>query len=91
MTFPILVEKAGDQFAAALIGAPDVRVVGPTRSEAIAALRAEIESRVQLGQLLSLEVGSRSISDLAGTYRDDDTLQEISDEAYRLRDQDLPR
>ena len=91
MTFPIVVEKAGEQFTATLVGAPELRVVRPTRSDAIAALRVEIESRVQHGELLTVDVGCLDISDLAGVYRDDDSLQEICDESYRLRGEDCPR
>jgi len=55
MTFPILIEPYNGQFAASLVGVPNVRVVKPTRSQAIEALKSNIEQRVQLGELLSLE------------------------------------
>ncbi len=58
MTFPILVKARGGQFAASLAGAPNVRVVEPTRSEAIDALKSEIRQRVDSGELLSLEIES---------------------------------
>ncbi len=86
MTFPVLVKTQAGQFAASLAGAPDVRVVQPTRSEAIAALRSEIRQRIELGELLSLEIESVGVSSLAGRYSDDPMLGEICEEAYRLRD-----
>ncbi len=86
MTFPILVKARGGQFAASLAGAPNVRVVEPTRSEAIDALKSKIRQRVDRGELLSLEIETEGVSSLAGTYRDDPTLGEICDEAYQLRD-----
>lgn len=86
MTFPVLVETCDDQFAAILVGAPNVRVVAPTRSQAIAALKVQIQQRIELGELLSLEVDVTGISGLAGKYGTDPTLREICDHAYQLRD-----
>jgi hypothetical protein len=43
MTFPVLVEAHNGQFAASLAGVLGLRVVESTRSQAIAALRAEIQ------------------------------------------------
>ena len=54
MNFPIVVEAVDGQFAASLIGAPGVRVVRPNRVQAIAGLKAEIQQRVAIGELLSL-------------------------------------
>jgi hypothetical protein len=86
MTFPVLIEANDGQFAASLLGAPNVRVVEPTRSQAIAALKAEIEQRIQLGELLSLEIELVGVLSLAGKYSTDPTLREICDSAYQLRD-----
>ena len=86
MSFPIFVEAVDGQFAASLIGAPNVRVVKPNRAQAIAGLKAEIQQRVALGELLSLEIDAVSVSSLAGKYGSDPTLREICDEAYQLRD-----
>ena len=86
MSFAVLIEAQDDQFAASLVGAANVRVVEPTRSQAIAALRSEIQQRVEHGELISLEIETVGISSLAGRYRDDATLSEICDEAYRLRE-----
>jgi len=61
-------------------------VVKPNRAQAIAGLKAEIEQRVALGELLSLEIDAVSISSLAGKYGSGPTLREICDEAYQLRD-----
>lgn len=86
MSFPIFVEAVNGQFAASLIGAPNVRVVKPDRAQAIAGLQAEIQQRVAQGELLSLEIDAASISNLAGKYESDPTLREIRDEAYQVRD-----
>ena len=86
MNSPICVEAVNGQFSASLIGAPGVRAVGPNRAQAIAELKAEIQHRVALGELLSLEIDSVSVSSLGGNYSSDPTLRQISDEAYQLRD-----
>ena len=86
MNFPIVVEAVDGQFAASLIGAPGVRVVRPNRVQAIAGLKAEIQQRVAIGELLSLEIDAVSVSSLAGKYASDPTLRDICDEAYQLRD-----
>lgn len=86
MNFPILVEAVNGQFAASLIGAPGVRVVRPDRAQAIAGLKIEIQQRVALGELVSLEIDEVSVSSLAGKYSSDPTLRQICNEAYELRD-----
>ena len=86
MTFPVLIEPCGGQFAASLPGVPNVRVLGTTRSEAIDALKVEIEHRVALGELLTLDIETIGISSLAGKYEADPTLRTICDEAYQVRD-----
>jgi hypothetical protein len=86
MTFAVLVQPTDGQFAATLVGAPDVRATAPTRSEALAALEVAIEQRLAQGELAALEVGRRGVSRLAGKYRDDPTLREICEEAYKQRD-----
>ncbi|HKI30319.1 MAG TPA: hypothetical protein VKA46_00405 [Gemmataceae bacterium] len=85
MTFPVLVQPVDGQFAATLVGAPDVRVTASTRAEALAALEAAIEQRLVQGELVALEVGRRGVSGLAGKFRDDPTLREICEEAYQQR------
>ena len=86
MTFPIVVEAYDGQFAASLVGVPNARVVSPTRSQAIDALKAVIAQRIATGELLSLEIETTGISSLAGKYEADLTLRAICNEAYRLRD-----
>jgi hypothetical protein len=86
MTFPVVVEACEGQFAASLVGVPSVRVVGPTRSQAIDALKVVLEQRIALGELLSLDIEPTGISTLAGKYEADPTLRAICDEAYHVRD-----
>jgi len=86
MTFPILVEPSDGQFAASLVGEPRCRTLGRTRSQAVEALKLEIDRRVAAGELVALEVATFSVSDLAGKYEDDPTLRSICDEVYQKRD-----
>ncbi len=86
MTFPVLAQPTNGQFAAALVGVPEVRATASTRAEALSALEADLERRVAQGELLALEVRARGVSRLAGKYRDAPSLREICEEAYRQRD-----
>jgi predicted RNase H-like HicB family nuclease len=86
MTFPVQIEPNNGYFTATLVGAPEVSATAGSRAEALAALETCIEQRIAKGDLVSLEVGPRGVSDLAGIFADDPTLREICEEAYRLRD-----
>ena len=85
MTFPVIVEPCGAQFAAVLVGVPEVRVIASTREEAIAAIKGEIAQRVGRGELVSLEVDTLSVTDLAGKYASDPAIRQICEEAYERR------
>jgi hypothetical protein len=85
MTFSVSVHPAAGHFEASLVGAPEVRASAPTRVAALAALETIIEKRVQQGELVTLEIGRKGLAGLFGKYRDDPTLQDICDEAYRER------
>jgi hypothetical protein len=85
MTFPVQIEAYNGQFAASLVGAPNVRVVGSTRFQAIEALKAEIEHRIELGELTALEIDAVGVSGLAGRYSTDPTLHQICEDAYQKR------
>jgi len=89
MSFSVIVHPTGGQFEASLIGAPEVRATAPTRLAALAALETVIEKRVEQGELVTLEIGRKGLAGLFGKYRDDPTLQDICDEAYRERDADV--
>ncbi|HEY7157253.1 MAG TPA: hypothetical protein VH575_25090 [Gemmataceae bacterium] len=89
MTFPVLVHPSCGQFEAALVGAPDVRAVAATREEALAALETAIAKRLDQGELVALEVRRRGLAGLFGKYRDDPTLPEIREAAYKERDADV--
>jgi predicted RNase H-like HicB family nuclease len=91
MNFPVSIEPSGDRFTAALLGAPEVCVSGETREAAIAELRRVVSQRVTDGQIVSLDISPSSVTDFIGVFRDDPTLDEICEEAYRQRDAELIR
>jgi hypothetical protein len=86
MTLPVMIESSNGQFAAVLVGAPTIRAVGPTRDAAPAALHTELAQPLARGELVSLELASTGVSELAGMYRTDPMLRDICTEAYRRRD-----
>jgi predicted RNase H-like HicB family nuclease len=91
MTFPVIVHPLRGQFEATLVGAPDVSATASTREAALAALESAIAGRLDRGELVALEVPRRGLAGLFGKYRDDPTLREICDAAYKERDADLPQ
>jgi len=88
MTFTIVVKRLNGQFAAQLVGEADSEVVRPTRDEALAAMTAELQDRVECGELVSVDLPRRGAAGIAGTCADDPTLQELCDEIYAARDRD---
>ena len=90
MSFSVIVTARDGQFTASLAGVPRLTVVAATRPQAIEALKVKIAQRVNVGELVTLEVASGGITDLAGSYSDDPTLRDICDEAYQVRDNEKP-
>lgn len=87
MSFPIFVQQDNGQFTATLLGAPELQVSAPTRNEALARMQAALERRCAAGELVFLDVPARKgVLAFAGKYADDESLREICDEIYRLRD-----
>lgn len=91
MTVPVLVQQTNGQFSASLVGSPEVRCVGNSRAEAIAALQSELTRRSAAGELVNLEIPPIGVSGLAGRFQDDDALREICEQIYRDRDAQKPQ
>ena len=89
MTFPVTIYSSAGQFEATLVGAPGVCATAPTREEALAKLESAISKQLDKGELVALEVRRRGLAGLFGKFRDDPTLQDICDEAYKERDADV--
>ena len=89
MSLAILVERSGTDYSASVPGIPQMTFVRHTRTDAVVALEAEIRRRAQAGELLPVELTTGGVTHLAGMFRDDPTLADICDEAYRLRDAEV--
>jgi predicted RNase H-like HicB family nuclease len=88
MTYQVFLQHlADDGYKATPLAFPDCAVMGKTREEALANLKAALATRLAHGELVTLEVGEPTHPWLKwfGMFRDDPTfdefLQEI--EAYR--------
>jgi hypothetical protein len=90
MTLPVEIHQENGRFTAAVLGSSDIRAEAASREEAISAVRAEIDRRRQSGKLVFVFVEPVGVSPFFGMFKDDPTLQELCDEAYRLRDADRP-
>lgn len=87
MSFPVLIHQDNGHFVATLLGAPEVRVEALTREAALTQMRAALQTRMSVGELVFLDVPEEEgILAAAGTYRDDPALLEICEEIYRQRD-----
>ena len=88
MTVSILIQPSNGQYAASLIGSPDLRCIRPSRDEALAALRSELAQKVKAGELVDLDISAVGVTGLAGRFADDPSLVEICNDIYRDRDAD---
>lgn len=89
MSLAILVEQSGTDYSASVPGIPQMKIVRASRADAVVALEAEIRRRVQVGGLLPIELAAGGVTNLAGMFRDNPTLSDICDEAYRQRDAEV--
>lgn len=86
MTFPILVQPHAGRFQASVLGSPAMTADGATKEEALSALRSNINQRIATGELVLLDVPHRAVTDFAGLFKDDPTLEEMVKDIYRERD-----
>jgi hypothetical protein len=91
MTFQVQIKRHNGTVEAAVVGAPELRGVGPDRESSLSALRALLQQRMDGGELTVLDVEPAGLHALAGKYKDDPTWREMMEEAYRLRDEEKAR
>jgi hypothetical protein len=91
MTLPVLVTSYEGRFQAVLVGTPEMRGVGSSRAEAVAALKSDLMKRARQGELEWIDIEPIGVSGLAGSFADDPTLPDICAEIYRQRDAELPQ
>ena len=89
MTIPVLLTEVEDRFEAVLVGTPEVRGHGLSRSDAIESLKGELAQRTRRGDLVWVDFEPSERHPVAGSFADDDTLPELCAEIYRQRDADL--
>ena len=86
MTFPIQIQQTNGTFTASVVGSHDIRAVARTRDEVLAALRQELDRRITVGEITTMDVPAVGVTSFAGIFKDDPTLAELRDEIYRRRD-----
>ena len=91
MNIPIIVESHEGQFVASLVGTPNVSAVEQTRAMAISSVKNKIQRSIESGELIFLDFDSAGLSGFAGKYKNDPTLRDICDQAYKQRDEDRGR
>lgn len=95
MSIAVWVEQTNGKYTASVPGAPSVQAVADTKDGAVAALKAQLASRVSAGELVFVDVEPKGLLALAGKYKDDPDWQamwtEIAAEAYRERDAEKAR
>ena len=87
MNLTVMFERSNGTVSAAVPGIPFLRAEGPSEEAAAEALRAQLRSSLARRAIGFIDVDPVGLSGIAGTYRDDPSLQDICDEAYRLRDE----
>lgn len=91
MSIPVSIESTEHGFCAFVPGDRTVSGEGPTRQDAVAALRAEIQGRIARGELVLVNIEPLGVTQLAGAWADDPTVPELVEEIYRLRDEERQR
>jgi hypothetical protein len=86
MKFPIQLEQINGHFSASMLGNPALRVDAPSREAALSAMQTEISRRIQLGEIVWLDIPQPGMIDFVGILKDDPTLEELREEIYRQRD-----
>ncbi|MDY3553967.1 hypothetical protein R5W24_003081 [Gemmata sp. JC717] len=84
MTFPIFVTQSNGTFTASVLGDPRVASEGATKEQAVAAVTAQLQTRVTAGEVVLVNVPAPA----PPRYTDDEIalMREMCDEIYRERD-----
>jgi len=86
MRFPVLIHAENGHYAATVVGTPELRTTSETYEKALDDLKALIRERISNGTMVLLDVPDQGSVDPFGAFKDDPTLQDICDDAYRERD-----
>ena len=85
MTVPVWVEQSNGKFTATVLGAPQVKAEGVTKEQAVAAVTAQLQSRMTAGEVVLISVPAPVP---ARRYTDEEieAMREMTAEIYRERD-----
>jgi hypothetical protein len=86
MSITAIFEKTNGKYSATVAGIPWLRADGASQDDVVRSLTDQVRDGLANGSVILLDVESKGLSGIAGTYRDDPSLQDICDEAYQLRD-----
>ncbi len=98
MQYQVFVQSQSDQrFVASIIGMPQVAVAGVTEVEAIAKVKAALESQLAMGKIVTIEVGveggvphiasdSGTKVNPAGVFVDDPTFEDWMEKLTSIRE-----
>ena len=87
MNVPIWLEQRDGRYVATSVVDPQVRVEADTREAALIDIRRYIVEGPGIRELVFVTVPDQPADDIFGSMAGDTNLQEICDEAYRLRDE----
>jgi hypothetical protein len=85
MTVPVWVEQKNGKFTAAVLGAPQVHAEEATKEQAVAAVTAQLRSRVATGEVVLVDVPA-PLPSRQYTEGDIEAMREMVAEIYRERD-----
>jgi hypothetical protein len=82
-------EEPDGQFAAELLGAPDIRATAATREAAIEQVRAQLQYEVNVGSIVAIETPQQNpIMKFAGIWKDDPDFDDYLEEIRKSREEE---
>jgi hypothetical protein len=85
MTVPVWVEQSNGKFTATVLGAPQVKAEAATKEQAVAAVTAQLQSRMTAGEVVFVNVPT-PLPARNYTPEEIEIMRELCAEAYRERD-----
>lgn len=86
MTVPVWIEQSNGKFTATVIGAPQVTADGMTKVQAVAAVTAQLNSRITAGEVVLVDVPAPPSPARSYSPEDAEAMREMCAEVYRERD-----
>jgi len=88
MQYPVLVEQLNGHFVATSVSVPTIRSEADSEEDAVSGVRTQLRSHLEVRKIVFIDLEPPGLLALFGKYRDDPTLTEICEEAYRIRDEE---